>query len=83
GSDSKNMKTFAKKDGDDYIINGTKSFITGGGVSDIYFVMCKTSEKDVSCFLVEKGTPGLSFGQNEKKMGWNCSPTAQVIFDNV
>jgi alkylation response protein AidB-like acyl-CoA dehydrogenase len=45
--------------------------------------MCKTSEKDVSCFLVEKGTPGLSFGKLEKKMGWNCSPTAQVIFDNV
>ncbi|CAD8181419.1 unnamed protein product [Paramecium octaurelia] len=83
GSDSKNMKTFAKKDGNDYVINGSKCFISGGSVSDVYLLMCKTSEKDVSCILVEKGTPGLSFGKLEDKMGWNASPTAMVLFDNV
>lgn len=59
-----------------------KAFITGGSVSDIYFVMCLTAEKEISTFLVEKGTKGLSFGKLEEKMGWNSSPTASVIFED-
>jgi isobutyryl-CoA dehydrogenase len=62
------MKTFAKEDGDHYILNGSKAFISGAGSSDLYLVMCKTGEKEVSCIAVEKGTPGLSFGKNEIKV---------------
>lgn len=68
GSDAQAMKTFAKEDGDFYILNGSKAFISGAGSSDIYIVMCKTGDKEVSCFVVEKGTPGLSFGKNEVKV---------------
>jgi alkylation response protein AidB-like acyl-CoA dehydrogenase len=85
GSDAAALKTTAKLDGDHYVINGTKQFISGGGVNDIYVVMVRTSDdgaKGVSCLVVENGTPGLSFGAPEKKLGWNASPTAQVIFDN-
>jgi alkylation response protein AidB-like acyl-CoA dehydrogenase len=85
GSDAAALKTNAKLDGDHYVINGTKQFISGGGVNDIYVVMVRTSDdgaKGVSCLVVENGTPGLSFGAPEKKLGWNASPTAQVIFDN-
>ena len=77
--------TKAIKDGDDYILNGTKSFISGAGWSDIYVVMARTSgdgAKGISCFVVEKDTGGLSFGANEAKMGWNAQPTAQVIFED-
>jgi hypothetical protein len=66
-------------------LNGTKAFISGGGVSDLYFVMARTGgpgPSGISCFLIEKGTPGLSFGKNEKKMGWCNQPTAMVIMDN-
>lgn len=83
GSDAKAMKTFAKKDGSDWVINGSKCFISGGSVSDIYLVMCKTGDKEVSCILVEKGTKGLSFGKFEEKMGWRSSPTTTVTLDNV
>jgi len=85
GSDAANMRTTAKLDGDHYVLNGGKAFISGGGVSDIYVVMARTGgdgAKGVSAFVVEKGTEGLSFGANERKMGWNAQPTAQVNFDN-
>ncbi len=85
GSDAASLSTKAVKDGDDYILNGTKTFISGAGWSDIYVVMARTSDdgaRGVSCFVVEKGTKGLSFGANEKKMGWNAQPTAQVIFED-
>jgi alkylation response protein AidB-like acyl-CoA dehydrogenase len=84
GSDAANMRTSARLDGDHYVLNGGKAFISGGGVSDIYVVMARTGgdgAKGVSAFVVEKGTPGLSFGANERKMGWNAQPTAQVNFD--
>jgi len=85
GSDAASMRTTAKRDGDDYVLNGSKAFISGAGVSDIYVVMARTGEdgpKGVSTFVVEKGTPGLSFGANERKMGWNSQPTAMVLFDD-
>ncbi|MCF8503372.1 MAG: isobutyryl-CoA dehydrogenase [Caulobacter sp.] len=86
GSDAAAMRTTAAKDGDHYVLNGSKAFISGGGVSDVYVVMARTGEpgaKGVSAFVVEKGTPGLSFGANERKMGWKSQPTAQVNFDGV
>jgi alkylation response protein AidB-like acyl-CoA dehydrogenase len=86
GSDAAALKTTAKMDGDHYVVNGTKQFISGSGVNDIYVTMVRTSDdgaKGISCLVIEDGTPGLSFGAPEKKLGWNASPTAQVIFDNV
>ena len=85
GSDAGSLKTKAKRDGDFYIVNGTKSFISGGGYSDVYVTMVRTgddSASGISTFLIEKDTPGLSFGAQEKKMGWNSQPTAQVIFED-
>jgi len=85
GSDAANLKTRAVKDGDHYVLNGSKAFISGAGVSDIYVCMVRTGEdgpKGVSCIVVEKGTKGLSFGKKERKMGWNSQPTAQVIFED-
>ena len=85
GSDAASLSTKATRDGDDYVLNGTKTFISGAGWSDIYVVMARTSDdgaRGISCFVVEKDTAGLSFGANEKKMGWNAQPTAQVIFEN-
>ncbi len=85
GSDAASLSTKAVRDGDDYILNGSKTFISGAGWSDIYVVMARTSDdgaRGVSTFVVEKGTLGLSFGANEKKMGWNAQPTAQVIFED-
>lgn len=85
GSDAANMRTTARLDGDQYVLNGGKAFISGGGVSDVYVVMARTGgdgAKGVSAFVVEKGAEGLSFGANERKMGWNAQPTAQVNFDN-
>jgi alkylation response protein AidB-like acyl-CoA dehydrogenase len=84
GSDAANMRTTARLDGDHYVLNGGKAFISGGGVSDVYVVMARTGgdgAKGVSAFVVEKGMEGLSFGANERKMGWNAQPTAQVNFD--
>lgn len=86
GSDAAALKTTARRDGDHYVLNGTKQFISGGGYNDLYAVMVRTGAegpKGISCVLVEKDTPGLSFGLPERKLGWNSSPTAQVIFDNV
>ena len=85
GSDAASLSTKAVRDGDDYVLNGTKTFISGAGWSDIYVVMARTSDdgaRGISCFVVEKGTSGLAFGANEKKMGWNAQPTAQVIFED-
>ncbi len=93
GSDAAALKTTARLEpgsgsgsgGDHYVLNGTKQFISGAGYNDIYVVMARTGEngaKGISCFVVEKGTPGLSFGAPEKKLGWNASPTAQVIFED-
>jgi alkylation response protein AidB-like acyl-CoA dehydrogenase len=85
GSDAAALSTTAKKDGDHYVLNGSKAFISGAGTSDIYVVMVRTGgpgPKGVSALVVENGTPGLSFGAQEKKMGWNSQPTAQVNFDD-
>lgn len=86
GSDAAAMKTRAVRDGDEYVLNGSKQFISGAGTSDVYVVMARTSDdgaRGVSAFIVPKDTPGLSFGANEKKMGWKSQPTRQVIFDNA
>ncbi|MDB5460298.1 MAG: acyl-CoA dehydrogenase [Caulobacteraceae bacterium] len=86
GSDAAALRTRAARDGDDYVLNGSKAFISGAGVSDLYVVMARTGAegpKGISAILVEKGTPGLSFGALERKMGWNSQPTAVVNFDNV
>jgi hypothetical protein len=86
GSDAAALRTTARLEGDHYVLNGSKAFISGGGVSDLYVVMARTGEagaKGVSAIVVEAGTPGLSFGAQERKMGWNAQPTAQVNFDNV
>lgn len=85
GSDAAALKTTARLDGDHYVINGTKQFISGSGVNDLYVTMVRTSDngaKGISCLVVENGTPGLSFGAPERKLGWNASPTAQVIFED-
>jgi len=86
GSDAAALKTTAKRDGDHYVLNGTKQFISGGGVNDVYVVMVRTGEhktRGISCVVVDKDTPGVSFGAPEKKLGWNASPTAQVIFEDA
>ena len=89
GSDAAALRTRAVRDGSDWVLDGVKQFISGAGTSDVYVVMARTggSEKPgprgISAFIVEKGTPGLSFGANEAKMGWNAQPTAQVIFEKV
>ncbi|APE27940.1 acyl-CoA dehydrogenase family protein [Aurantiacibacter gangjinensis] len=86
GSDAAALKTTARVDGDDYIINGTKQFISGGGVNDVYVVMLRTDDhktRGITCVVVDKDTPGVSFGAPEKKLGWNASPTAQVIFEDA
>ncbi|MCO5091800.1 isobutyryl-CoA dehydrogenase [Bosea sp. (in: a-proteobacteria)] len=85
GSDAAALKTRAVLDGDHYVLDGVKQFISGAGVSDIYVVMARTGEAGpagISTIVVEKDTPGLSFGANEKKMGWNAQPTRAVIFEN-
>jgi alkylation response protein AidB-like acyl-CoA dehydrogenase len=85
GSDAAALRTSARRDGDDYVLNGSKAFISGAGVSDIYVVMVRTGAagaKGISTVVVEKGAPGLSFGAQERKMGWNAQPTAMVNFDD-
>jgi alkylation response protein AidB-like acyl-CoA dehydrogenase len=85
GSDAAGLRTRAERDGDHYVLNGSKAFISGAGASDIYVVMARTGvdgPKGISTFVVENGTPGLSFGAQERKMGWNAQPTALVNFDN-
>jgi alkylation response protein AidB-like acyl-CoA dehydrogenase len=90
GSDAGALRTKAVRDGSDYVLDGVKQFISGAGVSDAYVVMARTGfdetqpgPRQISAFIVEKGTPGLSFGADEVKMGWNAQPTAQVIFEGV
>jgi alkylation response protein AidB-like acyl-CoA dehydrogenase len=86
GSDAAALTTTARRQGETYVLDGAKAFISGGGVSDLYVVMARTGGSGaggVSAFVVEKGTPGLSFGARERKMGWNAQPTAQVNFDQV
>jgi alkylation response protein AidB-like acyl-CoA dehydrogenase len=85
GSDAASLTTRARRDGEHYVLDGAKAFISGGGVSDIYVVMARTGEagpRGISCIVVEKGTPGLSFGAREKKLGWKTQPTAMVMFEN-
>ena len=86
GSDAAALKTSARLEGDYYIVNGTKQFITGGGINDYYVTMVRTSDngaKGISCLVIEKDQAGVSFGAQENKLGWNSSPTCQVTFDNV
>jgi len=85
GSDAASLSTRAEKNGKYYILNGTKSFISGATISDVYLTMVRTGTKGsdgISCLLVENNSEGLSFGKLENKMGWNSQPTAQVIFEN-
>ena len=85
GSDAASLTTHARRDSEHYVLDGAKAFISGGGVSDIYVVMARTGEGGpggISCIVVEKGTPGLSFGAQEKKLGWKTQPTAMVMFTN-
>ncbi len=86
GSDAAALRTSARLEGDHYIVNGTKQFISGAGVNDVYVTMVRTGvdgPKGISCLVIEKDMAGVSFGAPERKLGWNASPTAQVIFDNV
>jgi len=85
GSDAAALQTRAERDGDSYILNGTKAFISGGSTSDIYVCMVRTGGAGpggISCLVVEKDTPGLSFGKREAKLGWNSQPTTAVIFQD-
>ncbi|MBA3812928.1 MAG: acyl-CoA dehydrogenase family protein [Alphaproteobacteria bacterium] len=85
GSDAASLKAKAVREGNHYILNGEKAFISGGGVSDLYVCMVRTGEEGphgITALVVEKGTPGLSFGKREKKMGWNSQPTTAVIFQD-
>jgi alkylation response protein AidB-like acyl-CoA dehydrogenase len=86
GSDAASLRTKAVREGEHFVVNGVKQFISGAGVSDIYVVMVRTGAagpKGISALLVEAGTKGLSFGANEHKMGWNAQPTRQVIFEDA
>jgi alkylation response protein AidB-like acyl-CoA dehydrogenase len=86
GSDAAALKTKAVKDGDSYIVSGSKAFISGGGENEVYVTMVRTGQdgpKGISCLVVEKDMPGVSFGAQEKKLGWHSQPTAQVNFDEV
>ena len=89
GSDAAALSTRAVRQGDDYVLDGVKQFISGAGASDVYVVMARTGgaekpgPRGISTFVIEKGTPGLSFGACEEKMGWHAQPTAQVILEGV
>lgn len=85
GSDAASLSTKARRDGDHYVLDGAKAFISGGGVSNIYVCMVRTGEagpNGISCIVVDKGTPGLSYGAQEKKLGWKSQPTSMVMFEN-
>ena len=86
GSDASNMRTFAKKDGDHYVINGTKNWVTNGITSDIVVLFCLTEKavgyKGITAFVIEKGTPGLSTGKKEDKLGIRASDTCELYFEN-
>ncbi len=86
GSDAASLKTRAVRDGGDYVVSGSKAFISGAGVNDIYVTMVRTGEpgpKGISCLVIEKDMKGVSFGAHERKLGWHASPTGQVNFDEV
>ncbi|MBO9380645.1 acyl-CoA dehydrogenase [Sphingomonas histidinilytica] len=86
GSDAAALKTRAVRDGDHYVVSGSKAFISGGGENEVYVVMVRTGEdgpKGISCLVIDKDMPGVSFGAQEKKLGWHSQPTAQVNFDAV
>ncbi|MFF2861852.1 acyl-CoA dehydrogenase family protein [Streptomyces rubiginosohelvolus] len=86
GSDAAALRTRAVRDGDHYVLTGTKQFISGAGASHVYIVLARTGEdgpRGISAFVVERDDPGLSFGADEKKMGWNAQPTRQVLLDGV
>ncbi len=86
GSDAAALKARAVRDGDDWIVTGSKQFISGAGENEVYVTMVRTGEdgpKGISCLVIEKDMPGVSFGANEKKLGWHSQPTRQVIFDGV
>ncbi|KAK9795597.1 hypothetical protein WJX73_005029 [Symbiochloris irregularis] len=86
GSDAASLQTTARRSGDHYLISGSKAFISGGGVSDLYLVLARTGAagpSGISAFIVDKDTEGLSFGKPERKMGWNAQPTTSVTFDDV
>ena len=86
GSDASALRTKAVRDGDDYVVTGSKAFISGGGVNDFYLTMVRTGgegPKGISCLVIEKDMPGVSFGAPERKLGWHSQPTAQVNLDAV
>ncbi len=86
GSDAAALKTTAVRDGGDWVVNGTKQFISGAGVNDLYLTMVRTGEdgpKGISCLAIEKNMPGVSFGAPERKLGWHAQPTAALNLDNV
>ncbi len=86
GSDAAALRARAVRDGDHFVLDGVKQFISGAGTSDVYIVMARTGAdgpRGISAFIVEKGTPGLTFGASEQKMGWNAQPTAQVVLEQV
>jgi alkylation response protein AidB-like acyl-CoA dehydrogenase len=86
GSDAAALKTKAVRDGDAYVVTGSKQFISGGGENEVYVCMVRTGEdgpKGITCMVIEKDMPGVSFGAQERKLGWHSQPTAQVNFDNV
>jgi acyl-CoA dehydrogenase len=85
GSDVAGIRTSARREGDEWVINGTKMFITNGVHADVYFVAAKTGpgKRDMSIFIVDKGTPGFTVGRALKKTGWLSSDTAELVFDNV
>ncbi len=86
GSDAASLKTRAVKDGDHYVLNGAKAFISGAGENEIYVCMVRTGAEGhagISCLVVEKDTPGVGFGANERKLGWHSQPTAMVTFDDA
>ncbi|MGF1456266.1 MAG: acyl-CoA dehydrogenase family protein [Alphaproteobacteria bacterium] len=85
GSDAAALRTRASRDGDHYVLNGAKQFISGAGTSDLYVTMVRTGEDGpggISCLVIPKDSPGISFGKLEQKMGWRSQPTGQVIFEN-
>ncbi|MDF2603818.1 acyl-CoA dehydrogenase family protein [Sphingomonas sp.] len=86
GSDAAALKTSARLEGDHYVVNGSKQFISGAGENEVYVTMVRTGAdgpKGISCLVIDKDMPGVSFGANERKLGWHAQPTRQVLFDNV
>ncbi|MDX5297454.1 MAG: acyl-CoA dehydrogenase family protein [Gammaproteobacteria bacterium] len=86
GSDAASLRTRARRDGDDYVLDGSKAFISGAGATDVLILMARTGgegPKGISCFLVPAETPGIRYGRNEHKMGWKAQPTRGITFENV